>query len=310
MEFNHKTVLLEETIEFLNIDSEGVYVDGTAGGAGLSLQIASRISDKGMLLCIDQDPDAISTCREKLKNFNNVKIVQDNFSNIKNIVHNNIFRNVNGVVFDLGVSSYQLDEAERGFSYKQDAPLDMRMSKSGESAFDVVNSMDYSQLKYIISAYGEERFSSNIAAKIVKKREKKPIETTLELAEIIKDAIPFYSKREGSHPAKRTFQAIRIYVNKELDNLEKGLDGAFEVLAKGGRLLVITFHSLEDRIVKLKMNKWCEGCVCPPDFPVCVCGNAPKARLVHRKVIKPSEKELNLNSRSRSAKLRVCEKII
>lgn len=310
MEFIHKTVLLKETVKYLNIISNGVYVDGTAGGAGLSLEIASMLSQNGKLLCIDQDPDAVLTCRDRLKNFNNVVVVQDNFSNIKSIVHNNELTGVDGVVFDLGVSSYQLDSAERGFSYKHDAPLDMRMSKSGESAFDVVNFMSYEQLRYIISTYGEEKFSSNIAAKIVKKREKSNIKTTVELAEIVKDAIPCYSRREGSHPAKRTFQAIRIYVNKELESLESGLDGAFEILNKGGRLVVITFHSLEDRIVKTKMNKWAQGCICPSDFPICVCKNVQKAKIVHKKAIKPSESELKNNSRSRSAKLRVCEKIV
>lgn len=310
MNFNHKTVLLNETIKYLNICKNGVYVDGTAGGAGLSAKIASSISEKGKLICIDQDPDAILTCKSRLKDFSNVKIVHNNFSNIKSIVYDSGIDTVDGVVFDLGVSSYQLDSAERGFSYKHDAPLDMRMSKSGDSAFDVVNFMKYEQLRYIISAYGEEKFSANIAAKIVKKREKSSIKTTLELSEIIKDAIPCHFRREGSHPAKRTFQAIRIYVNKELESLEMGLDGAFEVLNKGGRLVVITFHSLEDRIVKTKMNTWAQGCICPSDFPICVCNSVPKVRIIHKKAIKPSENELKENSRSRSAKLRVCEKIV
>lgn len=309
MEFNHKTVLLRETLEYLNIVNDGVYVDGTAGGAGLSLEIASRISKNGKLVCIDQDPDAILVCKDRLKGYENVIVVNDNFSNIRSIVHNCGFDGVDGVVFDLGVSSYQLDTAERGFSYKQDAPLDMRMSKDGKSAFEVVNFMSYDQLKHIIRTYGEEKFCSNIASNIVKRREREPIKTTLELAEIVKDSIPCYAKREGSHPAKRTFQAIRIYVNRELESLERGLDGAFEILRTGGRLVVITFHSLEDRIVKVKMNEWARGCICPSDFPVCVCGNTPKVKIVHKKAIKPSEEEVEFNSRSRSAKLRVCEKM-
>lgn len=309
MDFNHKTVLLNETLQFLSINPNGVYVDGTAGGAGLSFEIALRLSNKGRLICIDQDPDAILACQQRLSRFENITIVQDNFANIENIVHNLGLEYVDGVALDLGVSSYQLDFADRGFSYKKDAPLDMRMSKSGESAYEVVNFLSYEMLRNIIGKYGEERFASRIAYAITEKRNKKLIETTTELAQIIKDAIPFSAKREGGHPARKTFQAIRIYVNQELENLSMGLDKSFKVLKKGGRIVVITFHSLEDRIVKEKMNKWSRGCICPPDFPVCVCGNTPKAKMIHKKAVKPSKEEIDFNLRSRSAKLRICEKI-
>ncbi len=310
MDFNHKTVLLSETLQFLNINPNGIYVDGTAGGAGLSFKIASRISKKGRLVCIDQDPDAILICRERLSNFENVHVVQDNFANIENIVHNLGFEKVDGVILDLGVSSYQLDFAERGFSYKKDAPLDMRMSKQGQSAYEVVNFLSYEELRGIISKYGEERFASKIANAITEKRARKPIKTTSELAQIVSDAIPFAAKRDGGNPARKTFQAIRIYVNRELENLSEGLDKSFKILKKGGRLVVITFHSLEDRIVKKKMKAWSQGCICPSDFPVCVCGQVPLAKILHKKAIKPSNDEIEINPRSRSAKLRVCEKII
>ena len=309
LEFNHKTVLLKETVELLNINPNGIYVDATAGGAGLSYEVASKLSKKGKLICIDQDPDAILACKEKLKEFKNVEIVNDNFSNIYDIVHNLGFDGIDGVVFDLGVSSYQLDIAERGFSYKKEAPLDMRMSKQGQSAYDVINFLDEDELRKIIKEYGEERYASKIAFKIVKARERKLIETTTELADIVKNAIPAFSRREGGNPARRTFQAIRIYVNDELENLKKSLENAFRVLKKGGRIVVITFHSLEDKIVKKKMQDWCTGCICPPDFPICVCGKNPSAHMISKKALKPSAKEVNENTRSRSAKLRVCEKI-
>lgn len=310
MEFNHKTVLLGETVEYLNIDSDGIYVDGTAGGGGLSFEIASRLSSKGKLICIDQDPDAIAACKKRLCDFGNVILVQNNFANISSIVHNLGFTSVSGVAFDLGVSSFQLDEAERGFSYGKEARLDMRMSKSGKSAYDVVNFLSYQELRNIISNYGEERFASRIAQAIVDSRLKAPIENTTELSEIVVSAIPCAARRTGGHPAKRTFQAIRIFVNDELGSLENGLKGAFEVLQKGGRLAVITFHSLEDRIVKNSMNDWARGCICPPDFPICVCGNHPKVKIVCKKAIKPTKSEIEDNLRSRSAKLRVAEKII
>lgn len=309
MEFNHKTVLLGETLEYLSINPNGVYVDGTAGGGGLSLEIAERLSSKGKLICIDQDPDAISVCRERLKRFGNVEFVQDNFANINSVVHSLGIDLVDGVAFDIGVSSYQLDEASRGFSYGKEARLDMRMSKTGISAYEVVNKFDTQELKRIISEYGEERFAGRIAQAIVDFRSKKAIETTTCLSDIVVGAIPCRARRTGGHPAKRTFQAIRIFVNDELENLSKGLKGAFDLLSVGGRLAVITFHSLEDRIVKNQMKKWSDGCICPPDFPVCVCGNRPKAKLVCRKAITPSKEELESNMRSRSAKLRVVERI-
>lgn len=309
MEFNHKTVLLDETIKILDVKPDGVYVDGTAGGGGLSYEVASRLSDRGKLICIDQDPDAIEVCRKRFEQFKNVIVVQGNFSDISNIVHNLGYSFVDGVVFDIGVSSYQLDEAERGFSYNKEAMLDMRMSKSGESAYDVVNFCSYETIKNIIKNYGEEKFASKIADSIVKYRAKKPIETTTELSEIVKDSIPAFSRRSGGHPAKRTFQALRVYVNNELDSLSLGLDGAFEILNAGGKLIVITFHSLEDRIVKSRMKNWSRGCVCPPDFPICVCGKSPLAKIICKKAVKPSEREVGLNFRSRSAKLRVCEKL-
>lgn len=309
LKFNHKTVLLHETLDLLNINSNGVYVDATAGGGGLSEEIAVRLSNTGRLVCIDQDPDAVVTCSERLKKFNNVSIVKDNFANIENVVHKLGFSGVDGVVLDLGVSSYQLDSAERGFSYNKEAILDMRMSQVGESAYDVVNYFSFEKLRDIIWKYGEDKFSSKIARSIIKFREKEPIKYTTQLSDIVKNSIPAYARREGGHPAKRTFQAIRIYVNDELGVLSCGLDGALNVLNIGGRVVAITFHSLEDKIVKKKMKDWCTGCVCPADFPICVCGKSPRAVMVHKKVIKPTLLEVESNYRSRSAKLRVCEKI-
>lgn len=309
MNFNHKTVLIEETLSVLNINSNGVYVDGTAGGGGLSKEIALRLSEKGKLICIDQDPDAIKVCRERLQDFKNVEIIHDNFSNVSNIVHNLGVDKIDGIVLDLGVSSYQLDSADRGFSYKQNARLDMRMSKEGKSAYDVVNFMKYEELRNIISKYGEERFAPRIAKNIVEKRERKSIETTLELADIVKESVPHSFRRDGGHPARKTFQAIRIYVNDELGNLEKGLDNSLSVLKKDGIMAIITFHSLEDRIVKQRMNFWMKPCTCPPEFPVCVCNRKPQVEIVSRKPIIPSDNEIEFNSRSRSAKLRVCKKI-
>ena len=309
MNFIHKTVLIRETISMLNINKNGIYIDGTAGGGGLSLEIASLLSENGQLICIDRDPDAIEACKKRLSQFDNVTLVKDNFSNISNIVHNLGINKVDGIILDLGVSSYQLDSAQRGFSYKHQAPLDMRMSKDGKSAYDVVNFMKYEDLKYIISKYGEERFSSRISKLIVKKRQQKLIKTTTELAEIIKEAIPHTSRADGKHPARRTFQAIRIYVNSELESLKMCLDSSLELLKNDGIIAVITFHSLEDRIVKQKMNEWSVGCTCPPDFPVCVCGKKPEVKIISKKPIIASFEELNENRRSRSAKLRVCKKI-
>lgn len=309
LEFEHKTVLVAETISNLNINPDGIYVDCTAGGGGLSFEIASRLSRRGKLICIDQDPDAINVCRRRLAQFENVSIVHGNFSEISRIVHSFGIDYVDGIVLDIGVSSYQLDSADRGFSYKNDAILDMRMSKTGKSARDVVNSLNYLELKKIIKNYGEEEFASRIADLIVKKRITKSINTTCELADIVSQAIPCYAKRCGGHPARKTFQAIRIYVNNELANLEKCLDQSVELLKSFGRLLIITFHSLEDRIVKQKMSFWAKPCICPPDFPVCVCGAKPKIELIIKKPIVASACEVAENFRSRSAKLRVCVKI-
>lgn len=307
MSFSHIPVLLNETINGLNIQENGIYVDGTAGGGGHSSEILSHLKE-GKLISIDQDPDAIRHVKERFKDNPNSIIVKGNFSDMKDLLNARGIYCVDGVMLDIGVSSHQLDVAERGFSFHEDAPLDMRMSQEGASAADLVNTLEYPELARIINNYGEEKFASSIAKNIVKARQEKRIETTLELAEIIKNSVPQKVRRDG-HPARKTFQALRIAVNRELDVLEKGLDEAFELLSKGGRLAVITFHSLEDRIVKQKMASWCVGCTCPKDFPVCVCGNKPKAKLINRKPIVATDEELELNVRSRSAKLRVCEKL-
>lgn len=307
MSFSHIPVLLHETIDGLNIKENGIYVDGTAGGGGHSAEILSHLKD-GKLISIDQDPDAIRHVKERFKDNENSIIIKGNFGNMKELLNSRGIYCVDGVMLDIGVSSHQLDTGERGFSFHEDAPLDMRMSQSGVSAADLVNTLDYPELARIINHYGEEKFASSIAKNIIKAREQKKIETTLELAEIIKNSVPQKVRRDG-HPARKTFQALRIAVNRELDVLESGLDDAFELLSKGGRLAVITFHSLEDRIVKQKMASWCTGCTCPKEFPVCVCGNKPKAKLINRKPIIACEEELGVNVRSRSAKLRVCEKL-
>lgn len=308
MKFSHIPVLLPEAISGLAIDAAGVYVDGTAGGGSHSEAILKRLTS-GKLISIDQDPDAMAFLQEKFSEYKNSILVQENFSNMDKIIADLAVDAVDGVLLDIGVSSHQFDTPERGFSYRYDAPLDMRMSQTGVSASDLVNNLSWQELAKIISAYGEEKFAKNIALAIVKERELAPIETTGHLTEIIKSAIPEKFKRDGGHPAKRTFQALRIAVNKELDVLAKGLDAAFSILRPGGRLAVITFHSLEDRIVKKKMASWCEGCICPPDFPICVCNKKPRAKLVNRKVIEASPREVEKNPRSRSAKLRICEKI-
>lgn len=308
MEFNHVTVLLNETLDLLNINPDGVYVDGTAGGGGCSEAIAKRLSDKGRLICIDRDPDAVENCKARLKNYSQATVVEANYNQVYDIVTKMGIQAVDGVVLDLGVSSYQLDNASRGFSYKKDAVLDMRMSQKGQSAKDVVNTLDLKSLEYIIREYGEEKFAHGIASAIVRERAKEPILSTLKLADVIKEAVPAAVRRDA-HPARKTFQAIRIYVNDELEGLALGLEQAFRILGKKGRLAVITFHSLEDGIVKRKMREWSRGCVCPSDFPVCVCGNKPKSFTVTKKPVKPSATELENNSRSRSARLRVCEKL-
>ena len=302
MEFKHISVLLNETIESLNINPEGIYVDGTAGGAGHSSEIAKRLNG-GMLYALDRDPDAVKTATERLSGLP-ARVIQSNFSEMDAVMQDLGIEKVNGILLDLGVSSYQLDTAERGFSYHKDAPLDMRMSKSGISAGDVVNTFSEDELKGIFWRFGEEKFSGRIASKIVSYRENKKIETTLELADIIASAVPAAARRDG-HPARKCFQALRIAVNGELDALNTALDKAFELLDKDGVLAIITFHSLEDRMVKLRFKDYTTGCICPPDLPICVCGKTPRGRLPHRKPIEPSVEELDANPRSRSAKLRV-----
>ncbi|MEE0304812.1 MAG: 16S rRNA (cytosine(1402)-N(4))-methyltransferase RsmH [Eubacterium sp.] len=302
MEFVHKSVLFDEAIKALDLNENKIIVDGTAGGGGHSGEIAKRAK---RVISIDQDPDAIAVLNERLGDKKNVTIVHDNYSNIKNIISNLNIEKIDGLLLDLGVSSFQLDTAERGFSFHKDAPLDMRMSKSGLSAYDVVNNYDERQLADIIYRYGEEKFSRRIAANIVKARAKKPIETTFELVDIIKSSMPQKAMRDA-HPARRTFQAIRIEVNAELDVLKSTLEDAFDILAPGGRIAIITFHSLEDRIVKEQFAKWCQGCTCPKEFPVCVCGKKPKGKTF--KSISPSKEELEENPRARSSRLRIFEK--
>ena len=308
MEFKHYSVMLNECMEALAIRPDGVYVDGTAGGAGHSREIARRLDpQKGRLIALDRDPEAVKTASERLAGLPAV-VVKANYSEIRLVLESLEVKKVDGVLLDLGVSSYQLDNGNRGFSYHQDAPLDMRMSSEGMSAKDVVNEYSYEQLAKIIFEYGEEKFARSIASNIVKARENAPIETTFELAELIKASVPQRVRRE-KNPCKKTFQAIRIEVNNELGHLDKALDEAFDCLAPGGRLAVITFHSLEDRLVKQRFRSFETGCICPPEFPVCVCGRKPRAKAVTRKPIEPSQRELEENNRSRSAKLRVTEKI-
>lgn len=302
MEFNHISVLLNETIESLNIKEDGIYLDGTAGGAGHSLEIAKRLTT-GSLIALDQDPDAVKIATERLKGYN-ATVIQSNFCDMDSVLVSLNIDKVDGILLDLGVSSYQLDTAERGFSYHKESALDMRMSKSGISAEDIVNNFSETELADIFWRFGEEKFSRKIASKIVTERQKNRITTTTRLAEIIANAYPASARRDG-HPARKCFQAIRIAVNAELDRLNETLDKAFDLLKSGGVLSIITFHSLEDRMVKLRFKEYCTGCTCPPDFPVCVCGKTPKGHLLTRKPIEPSERELELNPRSRSAKLRV-----
>lgn len=306
MEFKHKSVLLQECIELLEIKSDGVYVDGTAGGAGHSKEIATRLT-KGKLYAFDQDPDAVAVATERLKSFN-AEVIHSNFKNMKEQLALRGITEVDGILLDLGVSSYQLDNGERGFSYHVDAPLDMRMSKQGTTAADIVNTYSLDELCKIFRDYGEEKFAYKIACNIVKEREIEPINSTLRLAEIISYSMPAKARR-GGHPARKCFQALRIAVNGELEILKKALENAFDLLKVGGVLSVITFHSLEDRIVKQCFSELCKGCTCPSDFPVCVCGKTPRAKLSNRKPIIPSDAELEENARSRSAKLRGIIKI-
>lgn len=306
MEFSHTSVLLKETVDGVFTDPKGVYADFTTGGGGHSLELAKRLNG-GRLICFDQDPEAIAAAGERLKGFS-VTFVQRNFCEVSAVLDELNIDKLDGIIADLGVSSHQLDTAERGFSFHSDAPLDMRMSGEGLSARDVVNEYSEEQLAHILFAYGEEKFARKIAAGIAKARLESPIETTGELAEIIKRSVPAAYRRE-KNPCRKSFQAIRIEVNKELEVLEKALVDGFERLKVGGRMSVITFHSLEDRIVKTRFKEFCTGCICPPEFPVCVCGRQPRGELVFKKPITASEEELSANSRSRSAKLRVIEKI-
>lgn len=306
MEFAHIPVLLEQCLDGLDIKPDGIYFDGTCGGAGHSREIAKRLTT-GRLIGIDRDPDAVAVASERLSGLP-AQVVRGNYSEIKQIADDLGICGADGILLDLGVSSYQLDNAERGFSYHNDAPLDMRMSKEGTSARDIVNEYSKEQLTKILYEYGEEKFAPRIAETIIKRRSEKPVETTTELADIVRDSIPAKFRRD-KNPCKKTFQAIRIAVNCEFDHLDRALDEGFELLKPGGRFCIITFHSLEDRIVKQRFAGWCKGCTCPPDFPVCVCGNKPKGKLVCRKPLEASEEELEANSRSRSAKLRIIEKL-
>lgn len=310
MEFSHKSVLLDECIENLAIKPDGLYLDGTIGGAGHSYEIAKRLTT-GRLIGVDRDAVALQAARERLAPFlNRVTTVHSNFSELDRILNDLGIDAVDGMLFDLGVSSPQLDDAQRGFSYMADAPLDMRMNREDAlTAYDVVNSWQQEDLRRILYEYGEERYAPQIAANIVKKREAAPIETTLQLVDVIRRAMPPQALREKQHPAKRSFQAIRIAVNDELGAVGKLMKTAFRRLKPGGRLCVITFHSLEDRIVKSEMQQAARGCICPPDFPVCVCGRKPVIRMISKKPILSGKEELNDNPRARSAKLRVAEKI-
>ena len=302
MEFKHISVLLNECIDALNIKPDGIYIDGTVGGAGHSKEIAKRLNG-GMLLSLDQDPDAVKIATERLKGMP-AKAIESNFKFMDKVAANEGFDGVDGILLDLGVSSHQLDTAERGFSYHKDAPLDMRMSQSGISAEDIVNNFTAKELSDLFFRFGEEKFSKRIADRIAEERNKQRITSTLQLAEIIANSVPAAARRDG-HPARKCFQALRIAVNGELDALNETLDKAFNLLNKDGVLAIITFHSLEDRMVKLKFKEFTTGCTCPPDCPVCVCGKTPRGRLLTRKPIEPTPEELADNPRSRSAKLRV-----
>jgi len=310
MEFKHTSVLFEECMEGLNIRPDGIYVDGTLGGGGHSSGICEKLGEDGLLIGIDRDRDALDAASARLEKYPCRKIfVQSNYSDIKDVLDDLGIEEIDGALLDLGVSSFQLDNPERGFSYMQDAPLDMRMSQDDDfTAYDVVNTYDAEELRNIIHKYGEERWASRIADFILKARKDKPLETTAELVDIIKAAIPAAARRDGPHPAKRTFQAIRIEVNDELGQLERAIDEFCDVLAPGGRLCVITFHSLEDRIVKDIINKRINPCTCPKEFPVCVCGKVGDIKKKSNKPIPPSAEEVEANPRSRSAKLRVAEK--
>ena len=309
MEFKHKSVLLNETIDGLNIKPDGIYVDGTLGGGGHAYEVCRRLGEKGSIVGIDQDAAAIEAASARLKDFGEkVTIVRSNYCDMKSKLHELGIDKVDGIVLDLGVSSYQLDTAERGFSYREDAPLDMRMDRRQKmTARDIVNDYTEADLYRVIRDYGEDKFAKNIAKHIVQARAVKPVETTAELSEIIRASIPMKFQKKSGHPAKRTFQAIRIELNRELDVLRDSLDDMIDLLNPGGRFCIITFHSLEDRIVKSAFRKNENPCTCPPDFPVCVCGKKSKGSIITKKPILPSEEELEYNSRSKSAKLRIFE---
>lgn len=306
MEFVHVPVLLQEVLQYLEIRPDGIYADGTAGGAGHSLAIAKQLTPSGHLYAFDRDPDAVETATERLAGYP-ATVIHANYDEMEHVLKEKGVPGLDGVLMDLGVSSHQLDEASRGFSFHTDAPLDMRMSQTGMTAADLVNTAEESELSRILFTYGEERFARNIARKIVAAREIAPIRTTKELAEIILSGVPAQQRR-AKNPCRQCFQAIRIAINGEFEHLEAGLKAAFSMLKPGGRLAVITFHSLEDRIVKQQFAQWCRGCICPPDFPVCVCGRTPEAKLVVKKPVIPTPEEQERNSRSRSAKLRVIER--
>ena len=310
MEFKHKSVLLEETIEGLNVKPDGIYVDGTLGGAGHASEVCRRLSAKGRFIGIDQDQDAIVAASERLAAYKDrVTIIRSNYCYMVDELKNLGIHQVDGIVLDLGVSSYQLDNEERGFTYRADAPLDMRMDqRQSRTAADIINGYEEKELYRIIRDYGEDKFAKNIAKHIAAARQEKPVRTTGELTEIIRRAIPMKIQAAGGHPAKRTFQAVRIELNRELDVLRDSLDGMIDMLGDGGRICVITFHSLEDRIVKTIFRKNENPCTCPPDFPVCVCGKKSKGKVITRKPILPGEQELEENSRSKSAKLRIFER--
>lgn len=306
MEFKHIPVLLNETLELLNINPDGIYVDGTAGGAGHSKEIAKRLRS-GKLIALDRDPDAVKVATERLSGLP-AEVVHINYRDMRSALDDLNIDAVDGILLDIGVSSFQLDNIERGFSFHGDAALDMRMSKEGATAEDLVNSLDVQELTSIFRDYGEEKFAYKIACRIADERNKNRITTTGQLAEIIASAVPAAVRRQGN-PCRKVFQALRIAVNDELGALREGIDAAWGCLKVGGRLAIITFHSLEDRIVKQSFNEYCSGCTCPPDIPICICGKTPEGKLVNRKPVVASEEELEINTRSRSAKLRVIEKI-
>ena len=306
-EFSHVPVLLQETLDSLQIRPDGIYVDATAGGAGHSSKILEQLSESGRLLCMDQDPDAVRIIQERIGSDPRVTVLHNNFSQIAQVLSDLGIDRVDGILADLGVSSHQLDTPERGFSFHHDAPLDMRMSQEGPTAADLCNTLPEAELRTILYTYGEEKFAPRIASAIVRAREEAPIRTTLQLADIVRKAMPQKARR-AKHPARKTFQALRIAVNGEMDALNAAMDQMFDVLKDGGVLSIITFHSLEDRMVKQRFAKYCEGCICPPEFPVCVCGRTPSAELPF-KFKTAGEAELEMNPRSRSAKLRCVRKL-